>query len=232
MLSRQAGWILLLALLVVSTAGRTVDMAPVIEAVGRLAPAGDRSKGICGAVLVTPDEALSVGHCIADSRSWQPRPGELLLLLPQATFKVERIRLSPVSPFEADGRVGDLGHDWSVLGLSLLDGVPPAPVALAPASLARAAALTEADLLKVGPVLPGADGASWQGGCRVRGLADDTLFLFRCGDALGPGQSGSALFLADGEGWKLVGLQSAKRGPKGGEEGIAVMPGAAAGRLP
>ena len=115
-------------------------------AVGRVLTDGG---GPCSGVLVAPALVLTVGHCVAGGRDWQPTPlDRLRVRLGRREHAVAAVRLDPASPFGADGKPRDLSHDWALLALAEPSMVPPVPYGGATA--ARRAYATDEPLTKVG----------------------------------------------------------------------------------
>jgi hypothetical protein len=188
-------------------------------AVGRVLTDGG---GPCGGVLVAPALVLTVGHCVAGGRGWQPTPlDRLRVRLGRREHAVTAVRLDLTSPFGADGKPSDLSHDWALLALAEPSMVPPVPYGGATA--ARRAYATDEPLTKVGwqRAPPGFASRFSDPDCRIADLpADARSLVYRCPDGAGPGRSGSALLLPAGEGWEVVAVQSAIGAPGG----IAVVP--------
>lgn len=173
-------------------------------AVGRVQVDG---KGPCSGVLIEPRTVLTVGHCVAHRRPWQGlAPERLQVAFGDAAHAVAAVELAPSSPFARNGALGAVGDDWALL--TLAEAAAPAPVPYDGVAGARRAFILDLPLFKVG----------YAGGARHRDVAcgivelsaSGTAFTFECPGGAGRGRSGSALLVRLGDGYTVVGSQSAE----------------------
>ncbi len=173
-------------------------------AVGRVQLDG---KGPCSGVLIEPRTVLTVGHCVARRRPWEGRaPKRLQVVLAQQAHEVTAVELAPASPFQPDGDLGPVGNDWALL--TLAEDATPTPVPYEGVPGARRAFILDLPLFKVG----------YAAGTRRRDVAcgivevssSGTAFTFSCPGGAGRGRSGSALLVRLGDGYTVVGTQSAE----------------------
>jgi len=157
---------------------------------------------------------------------WQATPlDRLRVSLGGREHAVAAVHLDNASPFGPDGRPRDLGHDWALLELAQPSLVKPVPYGGATA--ARRAYATDEPLTKIGwqPLSAGFASRLTDGQCRIVELGPATRTLvYRCPEGAGPGRSGSVLMLPAGEGWEVVGVQSAIASPGGIATGMTVVP--------
>jgi hypothetical protein len=199
-----------------------VTAADLARSVGRIA-SGAEETGHCSAVFIATDRALTAGHCLGSPTEWRRTSAiGVKVILDGVRLDVGSVALSPRSPFDAAGKIADLGNDWAVLklGQPMPDLVEPVP--LLDAAAARAAALTDDTVVKAG-FERGALYLTRE--CRITALDQAARgFLFRCGEGMGQGLSGSALLVERDDGFGLVGLQTARSGAGPTALGIAVIP--------
>jgi protease YdgD len=189
------------------------------SAVGRVLTDG---AGPCSGVLIEPRTVLTVGHCVADASLWRATPAARLnVVLDGTSYTVAAVRIAGQSPFGAAGQIGDLRHDWALLELAEPPPIDPVPYG-GTAAARRAVALDE-PVFKVG----------WRGEERRRDIAckileidaDGRLLSFRCPGGAGEGRSGSTVLLRWGDGYEVVGVQSAEAMSPFATIGIAVSSG-------
>ncbi len=178
-------------------------------------------KGPCSGVLVAPRTVLTVGHCVARRKPWRAVPAERLTVqFDTGAHRVTSVHVAERTPFEPDGAVGPVQHDWAVLELADAPAVTPVPYGGRRA--ARRAFILDSPVFKVG----------WSGrqrardvACRVQHFdADGRAFSFTCPGGAGRGRSGSALIIRDGRDYAVIAVQSAEGRTGFTTIGLAVSP--------
>jgi hypothetical protein len=200
----------------------SLHAADLDHSVGRIA-SGAEEVGRCTAVFFEADRALTAGHCVANKSKWQPAAADSLkVILAGRRLTILQIKVSPNSPFNANGQIADLRNDWAVLTLKVVEGDQVQPLPYGGAAPARAAYVSDDRIVKAG-----IEGQVLRqtAECQVTEMESQAhLFLFRCPEGMGAGASGSALLARRGAGFAILGIQSARVGDGPLTKGVAVVP--------